>query len=339
MNKFVSVIVPCRNEAKYIGHCLDSILAQDYPKDCFEVLVIDGGSQDGTKGIVESFMKNNANVRLLANHRKVTPCALNIGIKEARGDIVVRMDAHAAYEDKYISKCVKYLFDWQVENVGSQMITLPANDTLIARAIAKSISCRFGVGNSYFRTGVDKPTLVDTVFGGCYRKDIFERIGLFNERLARGQDMEFNLRLKRAGLKTLLAPDILSYYYSKPDISSFIRHNFINGVWAILPFKYTNIVPISLRSLVPLFFVLSLIVFFIAAVLIPVFFILFAFMFLSYLLTNIFFSARIAYLNRDIRYIFLMPLIFICLHFAYGVGSLYGVIKLIFSFKRDSFND
>jgi len=151
------------------------------------------------------------------------------------------------------------------------MITLPAQDTLIGKAIAKSLSCRFGVGNSYFRTGTDKPKWVDTVFGGCYRKEIFSKVGLFNESLPRGQDMEFNLRLKRAGFKTLLVPNIVSYYYAKPDMKSFIKHNYINGVWAILPFKYSKIMPVSLRSLVPLFFVVSLLSSWILAIFLPFF--------------------------------------------------------------------
>ena len=106
-----------------------------------------------------------------------------------------------------------------------------------------------------FRVHTDEPKWVDTVFGGCYRREVFDRVGLFNENLVRGQDMEFNLRLKKAGGKTLLVPDIVSYYYARSDIKSFWKHNFTNGVWAILPFLYSPIMPVSWRHLVPLIFV------------------------------------------------------------------------------------
>jgi len=200
---FVSVIIPCRNEEKYIGKCLDSLVKQDYPKDKLEVLVVDGMSEDKTREIIEEHIKKYSFIKLLKNPRKFTPFGLNIGIKEAQGAIIIRMDAHAAYEKDYISKCVKSLEKYKVDNVGGIMKTLPANSTLISKAIALSLSSPFGVGNAYFRIGSKEPREVDTVFGGCYRREIFEKIGYFNENLPRGQDMEFNLRLREFGGKIL----------------------------------------------------------------------------------------------------------------------------------------
>lgn len=173
----VSIIIPCRNEEKFIGKCLDSILVQDYPKDKLEVLVINGMSEDGTKEIVKEYNRRHVFIRLLDNPKKTTPCALNIGIKHARGEIIMRMDARATYEKDYISKRVRCLGECNADNVGGLMITKPRNNTFI--------------GNSTFRTASKEPKWVDTVFDGCYRKEVFEKIGLFNEALLRGQGREF----------------------------------------------------------------------------------------------------------------------------------------------------
>lgn len=327
----VSVIIPCRNEEKFIGECLDSIISQDYRLDRIEALVIDGVSTDKTREIVKKYEMSYSFIKLLDNPKKITPCALNIGIKQSKGELILWMSAHNIYEKDYISKCVKYLNEYNANNVGGVIITLSRENTSTGRTIAYAISHKFGIGNSIFRSGSNQPKWVDTVFGSCYKREVFEKIGLFNEKLIRGQDLEFNLRLKKAGLRTLLVPEIVSYYYARSDLSSFIKHNFINGLWAILPFKYTNIIPISLRHLVPLLFVLSLIFFGILS-----FFIFWAkflfFMIISlYLLCNILFSLKISLKQNDLRHLFLMPLIFLSLHISYGIGSVLGLVNCIFS--------
>ena len=125
----VSVIIPCRNEEKFIGKCLDSVLAQNYSKDKLEILIIDGMSEDGTKEIISEYIKKYPLVRLLENHKKFTPFGLNIGIKKAKGRVIVRMDAHATYEKDYISKCVEYLEKHEADNVGGIIKTIPKEDT------------------------------------------------------------------------------------------------------------------------------------------------------------------------------------------------------------------
>src|SRR3989344_3759540 len=147
----VSIIIPARNEEKFIGRCLKSIISQDYPKGSLEILVIDGFSQDKTREIVEKYkiQATSCKLRLLDNPKKFTPFGLNIGVKNSRGEIIIRMDAHAEYEKDYISKCVKYLQESGADNVGGIIKTLPAENTLIARAIARALSHPFGAGNSY----------------------------------------------------------------------------------------------------------------------------------------------------------------------------------------------
>ena len=373
MLPFVSIIIPCRNEEKFIGKCLDSIIAQDYPKDRLEVLVVDGMSEDGTREIVERYTDMSLRARSLACHceqseaisardklrnlgiatslpalamtlklldnpKKVTPCALNIGIKNAKGEIILWMSAHSRYEKDYISKCVKYLKEYDADNVGGVMITLPRDNAFIGKAIATVLSHPFGVGNSVFRTGAKEPKWVDTVFGGCYKKEVFEKIGLFNENLINSQDIEFNLRLKKAGGKILLHPDIVSYYYTRSDFKSFCKNNFRNGLWAILPFKFTKIIPVSLRHLVPLIFVLGLF----GTGILSFFFLPLRWFFLDimglYALTNLYFSLKVALKKKSIKYLFVTPILFTCLHLGYGLGSVWGGVRLFFPAKREGLN-
>ena len=327
----ISVIIPCRNEEKFIAKCLDSVIANGYPKDRLEVLLVDGMSEDRTREMVERYTQQYPFIRLLDNPKKITPVALNIGIKNANGEIIMRMDAHATYEKDYILKCVKFLNEYNADNVGGIMITTHKDNTFVSKVIVLALSHRFGVGGSVFRTGSKEPKWVDTVFGGCYKREVFDRVGLFNQDFARTQDMEFNLRLRRAGGKILLHPEIVSYYYARSDFKSFCKHNFRNGVWAIYPFKFTTIMPVSLRHLIPLAFVSSLIGSVALSVFSQIFLWLFLFILSSYALANAYFSIKITAKEKDIRYLFVMPLIFATLHISYGLGSLWGVLKVIVS--------
>ena len=323
---FVSVIIPCRNEEKFIERCLDSILNQDYPKDKLEILIIDGMSEDKTREIINKYIEKCSFVKLSENHKKFTPFGLNIGIKEAKGEIVMRMDAHATYEKDYISKCVRYLGKYEADNVGGVIKTIPKEDTLIAKAIAFCMSCSFGVGGSVFRTGSKEVKETDTVFGGCYKKEIFDKVGLFNEKLLRSQDIELNLRIKRNGGKIILAPDIVSYYYPKDNLIGFLKHNFLDGVWSTYPAKVAKI-KLKLRHYIPLVFVLSLFFWGLSGLKYRFFFHLFALEVLSYLLSSFYFSYKIGKKENDSRYFLLMPIVFAVRHFAYGIGSIFGLIK------------
>ncbi len=325
----VSIIIPCRNEEKYIGKCLDSLILQDYSKKKTEITVVDGMSEDKTRKIVERYIKKYSYIKLLDNLKKITPCALNKGIKNTKGEIIVRIDAHAFYKKDYISKCVEYLNRYKADNVGGLLKILPSENKPMDKSIALSISNPFGVGNAYYKSGYSgRPKWVDTVFGGCYKREVFQKVGLFNENLVRSQDMEFNLRLKRAGGKILLVPDIVSYYYPKSTLKDFFLHNLEDGVWAIYPLKFVKM-PLKLRHYLPLIFILS----FIGTGIFGIFFQPFLWSFLliivAYFLANFYFSAKIAIKEKNIRFLFLMPVTFTARHIGYGLGSLFGLIKLL----------
>jgi len=324
----VSIIIPCRNEEKFIGKCIDSLINQDYPKENLEILVIDGASEDGTKKAIEEYSKKYSFIELLDNPNKYTPFGLNIGIRAAQGEIIVRMDAHAGYSLDYVSKCVKNLEESGADNVGGVLKTLPSKNTLWAKSIAIVLSHRFGAGSSYFRTGSDKPRWVDTVFGGCFRKETFEKVGMYNEKLTRSQDIELNRRIKAAGGKILLVPDIIAIYYPQSTFSGFLKHNFIDGLWTIYPLKF-GIKIFGPRHLIPLVFVSSILV----GLILSDFFLgklILASVLGTYMLMNILFSLDLSFKNGLIYFPFLI-LAFINRHFAYGAGSLWAALKIGFA--------
>jgi cellulose synthase/poly-beta-1,6-N-acetylglucosamine synthase-like glycosyltransferase len=326
MPPFVSVIVPCRNEAGFLPHCLDSILGSDYPAHRMEVLVADGRSEDGSRALIEAYAARDARVRRVDNPQRVTPAALNRGIETSRGDIVMRLDAHATIAPDYIRSAVEALRVWKADNVGGAMKTCPRSPGLFAEPIRIVLTHRFGVGNSRFRTGAREPEWVDTVFAGCWPREVFERVGLFNEKLERSQDMEFSQRLRRAGGKILLVPSIESRYYARSTLASFWRHNWANGVWAVLPMAYCDALPVRLRHLIPLAFVASLAASAFARVPLLVAG--------PYIVANLACSIGAAARQRDLTLAWRLPIVFAALHLAYGTGSLWGALRVLFAKLR-----
>jgi glycosyltransferase involved in cell wall biosynthesis len=254
---YVSIIVPCRNEGRWIAPCLDSILANDYPHDRLEVLVVDGMSTDETRSIVERYASSGARIQLLDNARQITPVALNIGIAAAQGAVILRMDAHVDYPADYIRTLVDLLQARQADNVGGVCLTRPGADTPMARAIAIGMSHPLGVGNSYFRIGSAEERWVDTVPFGCYRREVFDRIGLFDEDLVRNQDDEFNLRLIRSGGRILLTPRVTCRYFTRDSLGKLWRMYYQYGYFKPLVVRKVKGV-MTVRQLVPLAFLLSL---------------------------------------------------------------------------------
>lgn len=329
--KFVSIIIPCYNEKEYIEKCLESILENDYPDRLSEVLIIDGMSDDGTREIINDFITQHKQVCLIDNPERIKPRALNIGIANSSGDIIIRMDAHAIYEKDYISKCVRYLIEFEVDNVGGLRKTLPGSKTIIARAIAESISSPFAAGNATYRIGAANQKLVDTVFGGCYHKETFEKIGLFNEKLIRGQDREFNIRLKRSGGKILFSPDIVCYYFARSDLLEFIEWIYKGGMTSFFVSKIVGYSVLSWRSFVPPLFVFGIIVALPISLLSRDMFLIVLTISSIYMLLNLLFSVKISVKAKDLRLLFIMPLIFFLTHLIYGIGSYIGIFRPVSS--------
>jgi glycosyltransferase involved in cell wall biosynthesis len=325
-----SAVVLCRNERQHIAACLDSLLAGDYPGGNFEILVVDGQSDDGTVEVVRRYAEADPRVRLVCNPKRTTPAAMNIGIRAARGQAVAIIGAHATYHPSYLSECVRHLFEYGADQAGAVARYLPGKDTLLARAIAAALHHPFGAGaNIAYKNGAKYPIWVDTVSSGCYRREVFDRVGPFNEDLRHSQDIEWNQRLRRAGGRILLVPTAVIEYYVRSDWASFTRHNFRNGAWSILPFAYSDCVPIRARHLVPLAFVAAVLGSLVAAGLTPAGRVLAAVVLGAYAAANLVASLFVAWRERKPSLLLVMPAVFAILHFTYGLGSLLALPRLL----------
>jgi glycosyltransferase involved in cell wall biosynthesis len=322
--KFVSVIMPCREEEKYIAGALDSILANDYPQDRLEVLVIDGLSTDGTRKIVAEFARNHPFIKLLDNPKRITPAALNIGVTQARGEIIIRVDAHSTYPPDYFSSLVAWQEKTGADNVGGVWRILPGSDTPMAGAIAVGLAHPFGVGNAYYRIGAAAPRWVDTVPFGCYRREVFTVNGLFDEEHVRTEDDEFNLRLRKNGGRVLLVPEIVIDYYARESLVQVWRMYYQYGYFKALVARKLGGV-LSLRHFIPSLLVISLVLPLLLGRWFPA-------------LETLGFLALAAYLLADVTCAWAagrqhglavtagLALVFPVVHFSYGLGFLKGLL-------------
>lgn len=213
---FVSVVIPCRNEFKYIAGLLDSIVTQNYPKEKLEIIIADGMSDDGTRNIIKEYSEKYQYIKLIDNEKKIVPTALNKAIKMSIGEIIIRLDAHSIYPNNYFSKLIEVSESTGADNVGAMWETCPGNDTLKAKAIAIAMSHPFGVGGATYRIPTTKtePFEVDTVPFGCYKRSVFEKIGYYDETMLCNEDNDFNDRLLKSGGKILLIPTLKIKYFA-----------------------------------------------------------------------------------------------------------------------------
>lgn len=239
----VSVIIPCRNEAHFIHACLTSVLENRLTAGDFEVIVADGASVDRTWEIVAGMMAAHPNLRLIDNPSGAIPRGLNRMIGQARGRYIVRFDAHSSMPPGYLQRCVDALKKTGAANVGGICITTPRGTTEMAAAIAYVTSHWFGVGGSPFRCR-RAPGPADTVVFGAFRRELFDEAGLFDERLLRNQDNEFNSRLRKAGKLVWLDPAIQVTYYNQATLAGLIRQAFGTGAWNVFTW---NIAPHAVR--------------------------------------------------------------------------------------------
>lgn len=252
----VTVIVPVRDEAAPLSRCLASLLAQDFPAARMEILVVDGMSSDGTDRVARDAARGAAaSIRVLANPRRTAAAAMNLGIREARGDVIVRLDAHAEAAPDFVRRSLEALGRTGADCVGGPIETVGEGAT--GRAIALSMSSRFGVGGASFRTGSARETDVDTVAFGAYRRAAFERAGTFDEAFVRNQDDEFHLRLARAGGRIVLVPGIRTTYRCRDSLGALARQYFGYGAWKPRVLAKHGRLP-ALRAFVPPVFVAAL---------------------------------------------------------------------------------
>ena len=329
---YVSVIMPIRNEAAYIARSLGAVLAQDYPHDCYEVLVADGNSRDRTRHIVDYMAaRSDVLVTLVDNPGKIVPTGFNRALKQAKGEVIVRVDGHTLIEPDYVRQCVDALQRTGADNVGGRMNAI--SKTPLGQAISLATSSPFGVGGARFHYS-DQEEWVDTVYMGAWPREVFERIGGFDEEMVRNQDDEFNYRLQASGGKILLTDRIRSRYFNRADLRSLWRQYYQYGMYKVrvlqkhpLQMRPRQFAPPILAAAVVGGGLLSLLL---RVRLVRT---LWRFVTSLYVMANLGASIYMAAKNGW-QYLRMFPVIFAALHFGYGLGFLRGLVKFADRWKR-----
>lgn len=329
----VSVIVPMRNEALHIQACLASLLDQTIASDDYEIIVVDGQSADGSADLVRDLQADTSNIMLLQNPSRTMPSGMNIGLRHARGDVIIVAGAHTVYPPEYIAKSLHFLINTGAEVVGGPLITVTSRNTFADRMVATLLSCRFGVGDSAFRTRL-KEGFVDTVPFGAYRREIFERVGGYNERLVRIQDHELHSRIRQNGGRIYITPELTTEYRTVPSYRLLCKKAFNTGLWQFYTLSQ-NPSSFSLRHFVPLSFVLWLATLGTLALFWPYVTALLSVTVALYLVTGFWFGA--SEIQRNTYFIrLLIPVYALPFHFSYGVGTIAGLWYLVSDPTGDS---
>jgi GT2 family glycosyltransferase len=316
----VSVVIPMRNEAASIGALLDGVLAQDYPPDRIEVLVVDGDSSDGAGAVVEAYAARDPRVRLLRNPRRIVPTALNVAIRAARGEVICRLDGHTRIAADYLRVGVETLQRTKADNVGGPMHAVGGG--WFGDAVAVATGSRFGIG-SYFHYGTEERE-VDTVYLGMWPRAVFERVGLFDEELVRNQDDEFNYRLRKAGGRIVLTPAMHSWYQNRQSLTGLLRQYYEYGLWKVRVLqKHPR--QMSWRHCVPPALVAALAILTALGSVLPRAGFAARALFAVYTAAVLVVSARLA-LRHGVRAWLATALAFMSVHLAWGAGFVNGLM-------------
>ncbi len=321
----ISIICPVLNEENFIGDCIRSIIAQDYPHSDMELIVADGMSTDNTKKVIESFCGDYPWISVVDNPERIVPTALNRAIKVSKGDIIIRIDGHSTYPADYVRVLSQKLIELDADNVGGVWNTLPANDSLTAIAISEATKNPFGIGNATYRLGSDEVREVDTVPFGCFRRSVFDRLGLFDEELVRNQDDEFNGRIIKNGGKILLIPTVVIDYYGRATMRKMSKMFYQYGLFKPLVNKKLG-KPATVRQFFPPLFVISAIGGLLISLVFPLFWVLYAMFWIVYLVAALTFAIRYSSYAKSIP---IVVFTFIVIHLSYGWGYLTGIWRLI----------
>lgn len=324
MNYEVAIVIPTLNEERFISRCLNSIIKQTYEFEKMDVMIIDGGSNDKTKDIVAEYQKSHQNIRFIENKKKIQSVAFNIGFKKSTAPYIIRLDAHAEYDSKYISLCIENLKqDEKRGNVGGRCNILPFNQSLWAQTNAILNHSRFGIGGAAFRVSNEAHNTDSVPFGSFPRK-IIEKIGGMREDLPRGEDNEYNSRIRKAGYKIFFDPNIISSYFARPTLGASCKQMYANGN-SIGYLYYIDREAIGIRHLVPLLFVVSGLFSIIISVLWSPFCYVFCGGLALYIIADA--IASIMGAKDNVKCTLPLFILFFCVHVSYGMGTIAGLIK------------
>ncbi len=326
----VSVVIPCYNEANFIGKVLEN-LAEQYDKEHYELVVVDGFSDDSTRDVIRNFqrVRPDLTVKLIENPARVIPVALNLGIAAARGEIIARMDAHAIPSVGYIKRCVTVLGKTTTGAVGMPCTVRPGSNTLIARAIAGAVSHPFGIGDAKYRLGAAGPLQepVDTVAFACFRKSVWQELGGYNESLLTNEDYDFNYRVRRSGREVILDRSGHCEYFARTTLSALASQYSRYGGWKA---EMIRMQPrsIKVRHLVaPLFIVSVLALGILGLAWRPAWWLLIL-QLAAYLVCALFAGWQISRKSKDgLAILIVSPLIFLIIHSTWGASFLLRFLR------------
>lgn len=317
---FVSILIPIRNEERSIEAVLSAVLNQDYPLDRMEIIIADGLSTDQTRQVIRR-QSAGIMVEIVDNPGKIVPIGLNAALQIARGAIIIRVDGHTLIAPDYVRQCVDALERTGADNVGGRMNA--RGQGAFGEAVAVATSTPFGVGGARFHYS-EQEEWVDTVYMGAWRREVFEKIGLFDEELVRDQDDEFNYRLREHTGKILLSPKIKSVYTNRSSPKTLWKQYFQYGFWKVRVLqKHPR--QMSLRQFIPPAFVSALLVSLLLTLFAPWGWMAFLVIGGSYLVANLAASLITAW-KKGWRHFGLLPLTYAILHLSYGLGFLVGLI-------------
>jgi len=325
----ISIVIPCRNEEDYIHICLKSVKTFLIPKNCnCEILVIDGKSDDKTPKMLKTIAKHEDNIKVLQNAAVHQGPALNKAITVAKGQWIMRLDAHTIYPNDYLIHCYETALKTKAENVGGICITLPGSESYQAQLVQALTTHKFGVGDSGFRISAEEGPR-DTVPFGFFKREVFIYNGKFDERLVRAQDYEFNRRIIAQGGTIWLNPKIISKYFNQTSIFKFYRKQFLKEapynayMWYLAPYSFTPRHAITGFFAAGLIGGLALSPFYPKAIGVP-----FAAVMALYATLAVWSSIQQAIRYKEIRHIFFLPFAFFLYHFIHGLGLLIGLLRL-----------
>lgn len=326
---FVSIIVPCYNEEATIRHLLDSILAQTYPREQMELIISDGMSTDRTRDVIITFQKEHADLaaRVVENSARTIPSGLNQAIRESRGEIIVRLDAHSMPIPEYVERCVAAHQSGKGDNVGGVWEIRAGAVTWVAESISFAAAHPLGVGDALYRLNA-KAGAVDTVPFGSFRRALIDKIGGFDERLLANEDYEFNTRVRESGGTVWLEPSIRCVYFSRGTFGKLALQYWRYGFWK---FKMLRRYPRALRwrQALPPVFVFSLIVLIVLSFWVVLMRYALAAQVFIYFASLGLAGLKLAIEKRKGFLIWGLPLAISTMHFAWGAGFLWsGIINL-----------
>jgi glycosyltransferase involved in cell wall biosynthesis len=321
----VSVVIPVLNEERSIAACLEAVVAQDYPAGLVEVLVVDGGSTDGTRAVVERYQGQSARIRLLDNPSGLIPVGLNLGIRASTGAVIARVDARATLDRDYLSRGVGLLHETGANNVGGPVRSVSTG--FMGRVLALAMESRFGMGSAAPRYQESRSHEVDTVYLGIYPRAVLATIGLYDEELVRDQDDELNFRLRSRGGRVLMSPTLRTRYMNSPSLVRFARQNFLYGHWKVRVFqKHPRMM--NWRHLVPPAFALAVLVLAALSYLDRLFAVALGVILGVYVVGAV--GAAVTVGRRGAwRHVPFLPVVFAVLHLSWGLGFLAGMVRFL----------